>query len=79
MWRGGSFCTRHLAQCLDISLVLPRQRPANLLVVLLRVSQYNVARGESREILPRAGPTHQGTEAGTEAQSGGYDFLRLLG
>ena len=52
--------------------------PANLLVVILRVEQYNGARGRSREILPGARSTHQGIEASTWTEPGRYDFAGLL-
>jgi len=53
----------HVLQTQDITSA----SQANLLVVLLRVEQHNGARGRSREILPGAGKTHQGTEAGAWA------------
>lgn len=59
--------------------VQPLQRAqVNLLVVFLLVEPYKLARGKSREILPRTGAENQGAASKARLQPRGYDFLRFL-
>jgi len=51
---------------------------ANLLVVFLLVSHYNRGRGRREGIIPSFGPTYPRIAAAQEAQSGRYDFVRVL-